>query len=69
MKMCHIYGTISHKFLPSSSSVSVCIVSVPGVESPNGSPELIDNKPVFEEIRSVSEVGASNISDKNISGF
>jgi len=69
MKICRIYGTVSHKFLPSSSSVSVCIVSVPGVESPNGSPEFFDNKPVFEEIRSVSEVGASNRSDKNTLGF
>ena len=65
----YIYGTVSHKFLPSSSSISVCIVSVPGVESPNGSPELIDNKPVFEGIRSVSEVGASKRSDKNTSGY
>jgi len=65
MKICHIYGTVSHKFLPSSSSISVCTVSVPGVVSPNGSPELIDNKSVFEEIRSVSEVEASNRSDKN----
>lgn len=47
----------------------LCIASVPGVESPNGSPELIDKKPVFEEIRSVSEVGSSNRSDKNTSGF
>jgi hypothetical protein len=37
--------------------------------TPNGSPDFIDNKPVFEEIRSVSEVGASNRSDKNTSGF
>jgi hypothetical protein len=45
------------------------MASVPGVESPNGSPELIDKKPVFEEIRSVSGVGSSNRSDKNTSGF